>query len=231
MVAAQASKYMATALGADGQKLFGLPKHLALGKNMKVQHLRKEYLVERMRSMFVKSQLAVVCATGNLNWSESYRLRKEVDKVGGVVTFTKNNLANVAMKKMIEIDGHENAMHMRPLFRGQTCFITGPAEVPLAKSLLDLSKDLPNFYVLGAMLNKERLLQVCAHLRFLSSPLLVRATASLCLPCSLLQSNRRRALMVTALSPLRSAHCRLPTFRKSPSCQLPALSRPTWYHP
>ena len=49
---------------------------------------------------------------------------------------------------------------LAPLCRGKTALVAGPSEVPLAKTLLELGKELPNFFVMGAVLQQERMLQV-----------------------------------------------------------------------
>ena len=47
-----------------------------------------------------------------------------------------------------------------PLLRGITALASGPAEMPLAKTLMGLSKTIPDFFVLGALVNQSRVLQV-----------------------------------------------------------------------
>ena len=114
--------------------------------------LRREFLARRVSESVKRSQLVAVAHMGNLGTEAREDVRRTLAAVGGDVTFTKNTLT----AKGLEAAG---GAALVPLLQGSTALATGPAEVPLAASLLALSKTHPEFFVLGAMVNGSRVLE------------------------------------------------------------------------
>jgi ribosomal protein L10 len=124
--------------------------------SLKIQRVRKEFLVGRVTERVKRSALVAVAHVGNLNISDRTLVRRSLTDAGGDVTFVKNSLT----AKGLEAAG---AHDLAPLLRGNTLLATGPDEVPIAAALHSLSKSVPNFVVLGALLNsRQRILQVRA---------------------------------------------------------------------
>ena len=121
---------------------------------LKVQRLRKEYIVSRITKSVSNAALVAVAHTGNMTHADRSSLRRTVSEAGGEVTFAKNTLC----VKALEAAGGP-AIGLAPLLRGNTVLATGPAEVPVAAALLGAAKTLPDFHVLGALLDQRRLLQ------------------------------------------------------------------------
>lgn len=119
---------------------------------LRVQRLRKDFLVNRVTRQVERSALVAVVNAGNIGNLQRDDVRRALAAVGGEVTFTKNSLA----AKGLTAGG---APELVPLLHGTTALATGPAEVPLAASLHALSQTLPDFFVLGALVNKQRVLQ------------------------------------------------------------------------
>lgn len=121
---------------------------------LKIQRLRKEFLAARVADMVKSNPLSCVVQTGNLSMPERTAVRQAVQAVGGEITFIKNSVTI----KGLELAGGP-AMSLAPALKGPTALASGPAEVPLAHALKTLSKELPDFFVLGALLDSQRLLQ------------------------------------------------------------------------
>ena len=120
---------------------------------MKVQMFRKRFIADGVRDRVLRSQLVAVAHVGSLNVAGREDIRRTLAEVGGEVSFTKNSLAARGLEEA-------GASGLVPLLHGTTALATGPAEVPLAKSLLKISKAHPNFLVVGAMVNSSRVLEV-----------------------------------------------------------------------
>lgn len=131
-----------------------------MGSRLNMVRVRKEFLINRVRRQMggPDTSLVAIASYGNLNSSNKLQLRYALDKVGATVNFTKNTLVS----KGLETLGPE-FLDLAPLLRAKTLFATGPAEAPLAKELLLLEKTMPDFVVLGALLNSQRILQVSAR--------------------------------------------------------------------
>ena len=121
--------------------------------SLKLQRLSKEFVIKGVRESVRRSALVAVAHTGHLPIADRGHILRTVQAAGGSVAFVKNSLA----AKGLEQAGADGLV---PLMRGKTCVATAPAEVPAAKALLSLSNELPDFYVLGALLNHDRILQV-----------------------------------------------------------------------
>ena len=119
---------------------------------LRIQRVRKEYLINRVRTQVENAALVAVAHVGNMDTADRMLVKKGVEAAGGSITFTKNGL----VAKGLERAGADGLV---PLLRGHTMLATGPAEVPVASALHDLSKSMPSFFVLGALLEKRRLLQ------------------------------------------------------------------------
>jgi large subunit ribosomal protein L10 len=119
---------------------------------LRMQRMRKDFLISRVRRQVEQSALVAVVNVGNIGTSQCEQVRRTLAAVGGQVLFTKNSLA----AKGLEAAG---AADLVPLLKGPTAIATGPAEVPLAKELLTLSTLFPDFFVIGALLNKRRVLE------------------------------------------------------------------------
>ena len=119
---------------------------------LRVQRLRKDFLVARVRREVERSALVAVVNAGNIGNIQRDEVRRTLSAVGGTITFTKNSLA----ARGLEAAG---AGDLVPLLHGTTAVATGPAEVALAESLWQLSQKLPDFFVIGAKLNQQRVLE------------------------------------------------------------------------
>ena len=120
---------------------------------MKLQRVQREFAVKRVREAVRGSQLVAVAHTGHLPIATRSRVIKAMEDVGGQAVFAKNSLIGIGLKE-------EGAEALTPLLRGKLALTTGPAEVPLAKKLVELTKEIPDFFVLGAVINSQQLLQV-----------------------------------------------------------------------
>ena len=126
---------------------------------LNMARVRKELLINRVvqQASGPNAALVAVANLGNLSSADKFKVRYGLEGAGASVNFTKNTLTAKALDGL----GPE-AQSLAPLLRGRTLLTCGPAEVPLAKQLLALEKQLPGFYVLGALLNSQRILQVRA---------------------------------------------------------------------
>jgi hypothetical protein len=120
---------------------------------LRVQALRKDFLAQRVGAMVANSQLVAIAHTGNITDSRRLDVQRAVREAGGDVTFCKNSLKARGLKRA-------GAGNLTPLLQGPTALATGPAEVPLAAALHRLTKSMPDFFVVGALLNQDRPLQV-----------------------------------------------------------------------
>jgi len=121
---------------------------------LRIQRIRKEFLINRVCQQASKSALVAVAHTGNLETNQREEVRRSIAAVGGNVTFTKNSLTEKGLQK-----ASPQAAELVPLLRGITALASGPAELPLATTLMALSKNIPDFFVLGALVNQSRVLQ------------------------------------------------------------------------
>ena len=118
--------------------------------------VRKTLMINRLqREVISNPALVAIASTGNMTSAEKYKLRYSLADVGATLNFTKNTLK---LKSMEALGGE--IMGLAPLLRGKTILTCGPAEVPMAKQLLSLEKSIPGFFVLGVLLNQQRILQV-----------------------------------------------------------------------
>ena len=120
---------------------------------MKAQMFRKRFVAEGVRDRVLRSQLVAVVHVGSLNVAGREYIRRSLAGVGGEVSFAKNSLTARGLEEA-------GASGLVPLIHGTTALATGPAEVPLAASLLKISKEHPQFLVVGAMVNSSRVLEV-----------------------------------------------------------------------
>lgn len=123
--------------------------------SLRIQRVRKDFLIKRVYERASTSSLVAVAHVGNLNSKQREEVRQSIAAAQGNVTFTKNSLTAKGLEQ-----ANPAAAELAPLLRGMTALATGPAEVPLAKTLLSLSKSIPDFFVLGALVNQQRVLQV-----------------------------------------------------------------------
>jgi len=114
----------------------------------------KGLAIGKMRDEARRAALVAIASTGNLASSDKYRVRYGLQEVGASVDFTKNSLK---LKSLQQLAPKGEAL--APLLRGKTLIACGPAEVPMAKQLLALEKQLPDFFVVGALLHQKRVLQ------------------------------------------------------------------------
>jgi ribosomal protein L10 len=84
-----------------------------------------------------------------------YLLELAREKAGEAITLSVDS-QDTTLNQWLEAAG---AADLVPLLKGPTAIATGPAEVPLAKELLTLSTLFPDFFVIGALLNKRRVLE------------------------------------------------------------------------
>lgn len=119
---------------------------------IRMQRFRKEFLERKVRTMIEEKALVAVAYVGNMNHSDKTMVRQELAKAEATISFTKSTLQRMALDSM----GHASLV---PLLRGETSIIAGPAEVSTAIALQAISKQLPDFTVLGASLHQRRLLQ------------------------------------------------------------------------
>jgi len=119
---------------------------------IRMQRFRKEFLERKLRTMIEEKALVAVAYVGNMNHSDKTMVRQELAKAEATISFTKSTLQRMALDSM----GHASLV---PLLRGETSIIAGPAEVSTAIALQAISKQLPDFTVLGASLHQRRLLQ------------------------------------------------------------------------
>ena len=122
---------------------------------LKLQQVRRDFIVQQLRRRMDQSALIAVAQTGNMGKWNHREVRRVIGAAGGEVAFRKNSL----MRKSIELTGTPHLAELTPLLQNNICIATGPAEVPLAAALHSLSKQLPEFYVTGAIVNGTRLLQ------------------------------------------------------------------------
>lgn len=122
--------------------------------SLRIQRVRKDFLIKRVYERASTSSLVAVAHVGNLNSKQREEVRQSIAAAQGNVTFTKNSLTAKGLEQ-----ASPAAAELAPLLRGMTALATGPAEVPLAKTLLSLSKSIPDFFVLGALVNQQRVLQ------------------------------------------------------------------------
>ena len=122
-------------------------------KLRKIQYVRKHMLIKKVTDSVRQSSLAAVCHVGNLDVHQTRLVNRKLEGVGAQMLGTKNTLTRLGLERA-GVEG------LAPLLRGTTALATGPAEVPLAKALLELGKELPNFFVMGALVNGKRVLQV-----------------------------------------------------------------------
>ena len=123
--------------------------------------VRKTLMINRMqREVASNPALVAIASVGNMSSADKYKLRYSLADVGATLNFTKNTLK---LKSMEALGGE--IMGLAPLLRGKTILACGPAEAPMAKQLLSLEKSIPDFFVLGALLNQQRILQVSTRAR------------------------------------------------------------------
>ena len=122
--------------------------------SVKMQNVYREFVVKQVSQAVRSSELVAIAHTGHLKMAQRSTVIRTMEGVGGHAIFGKNTLLGKGLKK-------EGAAGLVPLLRGKTALVVGPAEVPAAKALLTLTKEVPNFFVLGALLNSERLLEAC----------------------------------------------------------------------
>ena len=178
---------------------------MATFSTVKVHKLRKEFLISQVRKAVEGSALTAVVNIGNLKLDQKVVARRKLEEAGGSLNLTKNSL----MSKGFERAGAEGLI---PLCRGTSAIATGPAEVPLAKSLLELSKEMPSFLIMGALLNRERLLEVRALLCQRS-----------CVPGISFANMRSSSLSLAFRSQW--------TWRPSRSCRQPKCCTRRWWGP
>jgi ribosomal protein L10 len=128
--------------------------HGAMSARINMVRVRKDLLIRRVREQVRDTALVAVASMGSLSSAEKFRVRYDLHQAGATVNFTKNSLVSKGLEGL----GPE-AQGLAPLLRGGTLLACGPAEVPLAKQLQSLEKTLPGFYVAGALLNSQRILQ------------------------------------------------------------------------
>ena len=116
--------------------------------------INKELAFSRVFNQAKNQSLVAVATIGNTSSADKYKVRYDLEGVGATVNLSRNTLK----AKGLEMLG-DDAMKLAPLLRGKTLLACGPAEVPMAKQLLALEKALPEFVVLGALLNGSRILQ------------------------------------------------------------------------
>ena len=119
---------------------------------LRVQTFRKEFLAARVRDLVADRALVAVAHAGNMGNVDKALVKATLSEAGAKVNYTRNKYA----AKALEAAG---LGELSPLLRGMTAIIAGPSEVETAKALHGLSKQLPDFFVLGAMLDSQRILQ------------------------------------------------------------------------
>lgn len=118
-----------------------------------LQRFRKEFLAEKLRRMVVDRPLVAITYVGNMDTFARQKAQLELDKVGASISYVRNAYASHGMRAA----GLEGLV---PILRGQTAVVAGPADVATAKALQAMSKQLPDFVILGACLNGQRVLDV-----------------------------------------------------------------------
>lgn len=127
-----------------------------MARTVNYARIGKELAINRMLDEAARGRaLVAVASIGNLSSANKYKVRYGLERAGGTINFTKNTLKVKALEQL----GAE-AEELKLLLRGKTVLACGPADVPLAKELLELEKAMPDFFVLGALLNGQRILQV-----------------------------------------------------------------------
>ena len=167
-----------------------------MANRLKIQSVHKEFLIKRVINHVQSSSLACICHTGDLNYVQNAHVRTKLGAIDANFTQTRNSLTRVGLERA--------GMHaLTPLCRGTSALASGPNEVQLAKTLLELNKELPNFFVLGAMLNRQRLLEYTDVERLAKLPPLDVVQAQMVssmMPGSALQVPNVAAYLVSVLS-------------------------------
>lgn len=119
---------------------------------LRVQRFRKDFIVKMMTRQLEGKNFVAVAYTGNINYHQQYTLRSDLNAAGASFNIVKNSLMALGFERA----GFEP---LKPLLRGKVAIASGDADVAIAKTLLSLSKKVPDFTILGAMLNQSLLLQ------------------------------------------------------------------------
>mmetsp|Transcript_10456 Transcript_10456/g.33590 ORF Transcript_10456/g.33590 Transcript_10456/m.33590 type:complete len:202 (+) Transcript_10456:27-632(+) len=119
---------------------------------LRVPRVRKQILVDMMSRKMADRSLVAVAHTGNLTYEQSALLKREVQSAGGSIHVVKNSLLGLGMRNA-GLDA------LVPLLRGKVAVAVGDDEVALAQTLLGASKKVPDFFVLGAVLQSRRVLR------------------------------------------------------------------------
>ena len=120
--------------------------------SLKMLRFRKEFIVEKLSSMIDNAPLVAVAYVGHLDVPEKAMVNSLLKKADARISYSKNTLSKIALENT------GNAL-LIPLMHGLVGVIAGPSEVETAIALKAVTKQFPEFTVLGATLNKERLLQ------------------------------------------------------------------------
>lgn len=108
----------------------------------------KQTWIAMMNQSVVSSEALYVAKYQGLSVAQLDRLRQTVRQVGGQVKVAKNRLMRLALKET-------NYLPLASLFKGTTVVVYNGRPLEIAKALVDFSKDIESFEVLGGAMGAE----------------------------------------------------------------------------
>mmetsp|Transcript_19548 Transcript_19548/g.32621 ORF Transcript_19548/g.32621 Transcript_19548/m.32621 type:complete len:211 (-) Transcript_19548:218-850(-) len=119
---------------------------------LRVDRFRKQFLIEKLKTLVHGRPLVAVAYAGNLNNASKALLQGEMQQVGASSCIMKASLGRRAFLEC-------SAEPLASVIKGPTAVVAGDNDVGLAQKLLVISRKVPEFIVLGALLDCRLVLE------------------------------------------------------------------------
>ncbi len=119
---------------------------------LSLTRFRKEFLVEKLAHAVRHKPIVAIAHTPELSRDATAAINAELRPIGALLSQQKNVLTRLGLERA-------NMHPLLPLVKGPTVVVAGDADAALAKALMNLPKVVPDFFVVGALLDGRLLIE------------------------------------------------------------------------